>query len=469
VQYKLTQLRPFDLDIAKIEFKIIRQDDSGAAAKASRQKVIAICVPRDVINERLSLFQGLNIEVVSIEVPPLSLIHLSQSFKKEEFKDEVTLWIDIGEEESFIAIENEGLLYFSRNLSLASTNITKSIAQHAHVSQEEAEGLKKNYGLVFWSPDKDVFSESQVPKEESGSEDKSKAVYLSLISPLENFIVDIEHSFKYFSYQVTQSKINRFDRVILSGGGANLKNLDHFLSVKLGVPVERINVFNVFRPSDVVQSQKRGLINISSTFAVCAGLAMGRGGKDPQAINFLPEKEDEPVKAFIKLLRETPARIAAAVLILGILALGAETGRATYYKAKMKSLTSQVETAKSEYGRLQDTQLTLAKEEDNLTSKNELLAARHNLLKNSIRRPDKFSELLRSLTYLLPEKMRATKIAFKDGKWTLVGSTADMNSVTGLIDNLKKSDMFVNVGFTYGRKEAANTVYTFEVTAETGE
>jgi len=52
---------------------------------------------------------------------------------------------------------------------------------------------------------------------------------------------DIEHTFKSFSYQVTQSQITRFEKVILSGGGSYLKGLLPFLRNRLNADVQMID------------------------------------------------------------------------------------------------------------------------------------------------------------------------------------------------------------------------------------
>ncbi|MBL7069461.1 MAG: pilus assembly protein PilM [Candidatus Omnitrophica bacterium] len=465
VRYKVAQLKPFNLNIDKIIHNFAKWETVDAL-RLSQTKVLVACAPESAISKRIALLKDLNLEPVAVKSAPFSIINLSGLYKPSSLKDGVALWLDIGGDESFLAVEKGGCLCFSRNLTSTSAQMTQAIAQHRGVSTDEADTLKKQYGLSFWSPDKKIS-----PFFESGSEaekkrDMPEAVYYALISLLENLVVDIEHTFKYFSYQVAQSQITKFDRVFISGGGANLKNLDQFLSVKLGVPVQRVNAFGVFNVSDAVQSQKRNLLAVPANFAICSGLALGHKPGKSRQVDFLPPGEKKTLQAVSEMLKERPVKIAVSFLAAALILLGVQVGRAGYYKARMNFMTEGLKESKVSLKYSQNTQLKLAKEEGELLSRKELLKARLGLLENSYRVPAGFAEMLSAIAAILPEEIWINKLLYKEGKFSIIGSTSDIKLISDLIEKIKTCEEFSRADFSYTQREPSVDVYTFEIIAE---
>jgi type IV pilus assembly protein PilM len=464
IRYKVMQLKPFNSDIEKLIIRFSKWDDRGDLSKGSRQRIIVACLNRDVVEDRISLLEEIGLRPVKIGIEPFDLVNLSKFYRPGGLKDEVTLWIDFGAERTFLAIEKGGSLCFSRNLTLTSKYMTKVLAQYCGVNEGEAEDLKRNYGLIFWSPDKKIPAFYESAKPPGGTEDKSEKVYYALISHLNNLVVDIMHSFKYFSYQVAQSQITRFDRVVLCGGGANLKNLDKFLSARLGVPVERINPFGLFKLSGA----REDLIKASSNFALCAGLAVSSKAEEPKQVNLLPEREKRPPWIFAGVIRQWPVMTTTLAIILAISLAGVQIERLRYYKREMDSLVKKVATTKAQLGNMQAVQLNLNKEEAELLNRKALLKARLNLAQKGLRIPEDFSGKLTIIAGLLPEDIWITKLSYKDRKLIIIGSTADMSLISTLVEDIKSSKEFVDADFNYTEKDFVRGVYNFEIVAELG-
>lgn len=465
IQYKITQLKPFNLTPENLYYKFKKWEIPGLPTM-SQQRVIIACASKDAVSKRIELFKEHGMHVKVIEPLPFSLINLSRFYKPVNLKEEVMLWIDLGAEESFIAIERGGVLSFSRNLNSTSENMTKAVAQRAHVSEDEAGQLKKKFGLSFWAPDKFMPPFNEPEEGAKGAEDKSEVTYYGLVSLLENMVVDIEHTFKYFSYQVAQSQVTKFDRVMLAGGGVNLTNLDTFLSTKLGVPVERVNTFSIFGFSEAVQERRKDLIAAPADFAAACGLALSEKVPSAERVNLLPEGRKGAMQAFSSAMKEKPIKIAVAVMLAAAVLTGAQIIKAGYYKGRMSSLTSELRTSKARLGKLQTRQLEQAKQESELLTRKELLEARLELLQNSYRAPEEFSAVLGSFASLLPEEIWVTDLTYKDEKMVLSGSTPDINLISELIDEIKIADEFVDAGFNHSEKEPAREVYKFEIAIE---
>jgi len=439
IRWKVTQLRPFALNIEEVVYNHIRwQNPKGPTS--TQQRILLVCVSRQVVQETVSLLQEVGLRAVAIEVAPISLVNLDKFRKSPPAGDEIVMRLDIGAKESAMVITRGDTLYFCRSLALTSEHMTKQIARHCQVNEVVAEELKRQHGLSVWSPDKKGF---QKP------EDKPSMVYHSLISSLENLVVDIEHSFKYFSYQVTQSQITKFDRLILSGGGSGLKNLERFLNARLGVPVERTSPFS-----------------LSADFAVCAGLVAGQKIEEEKRINLVPREAKKGLGFLAEHLKEKPVRATVLVVGLALLLIVVQLTRSGFYGWRMNSYTKEVRKAQVQLGRLQSSQLKLAEEEGRLLERKAKLTGRLNLLDEAVRRPEEFSKVLAEVASLLPDEIWATKLLYSEKKLNITGATSNMNLIMELVETLKSSDNFTEAAFSYSQKDPKANVYNFEVLAE---
>jgi len=463
VKYKLAQLRPFNLDVEKIVFKFIKWDHLGIFTKASQQRILVVCAPQDVVKSRISLFQEVGLKPITIGISPIDLISARKFYEVKKTKpDEVVLWLELGAEETFVTVEIGGYLCFCRSLTITSKQMTRAIAKHLRINEDEAEELKKTYGISSWSAqNKEPASSNELS---SSSPEKSQVIYKVLISFLENLVADVEHSFKYFSYQIAQSQITKYDRLILSGGGANLKNIDQFLSSKLRVSVEYFNPLAMFRVSPDLEGQKGSLLNIPSSFTVCTGLSVGEKVEDALRIDFLPSSQKKGSSTVANALKKTPVQLVLASFIILIALLSFQLPKVIYYKSELDALTKGIKSSKYKLSGLQNTQLELAEEEANLLNEKSLLEARANLLISGFRKPEEFSRILALMASLLPEDIWVNEIEYENGKFTITGSTSDITLITELIDKFRDSAEFIDQDFSYSEKDTDSKVYSFEIT-----
>ncbi len=466
IRFKVSQLRPFDLDIDRLIVRYARWSAAGESAKGAPQKIVVTCVPKSIVDERAALLHELGLRVVKIGLDPFELINLSRYYKTGGMRDEVSLWVDLGSDNAFLAIEKDGSLCFSRNLTLTSRSMTKALAQYAGTGDGEAEELKRNYGLIFWSPDKKIPAFYEPAKSPDETEDKSEKVYYGLISHTENLVVDIMHSFKYFSYQVAQSQITRFHRVVLCGGGVNLKNLEQFLSVRLGVPVERINPFGLFKIADGMQSRRKDLMGASANFAVCAGMAVGLKSEEAGQVNLISKEESKPFQILQTALKAASIAAAAAAVIFAAYLAFSQMQEVSYLKSETARLEKEVRNAKTKLGSVQAQQIDLSKEEAGLLNDKDLLQARLNLVEGGRRAPKDFSRLLISLAEVLPDDVWITKLKYKGGRLTITGATIKTELIPALIEDIKSADAFTGAEFNFTEKDADFEIFNFEIVAD---
>ncbi len=459
VKWKIKQTKPFDLEVDKIKYTLLKWDSGVTSAAQAQQRVTVVCVSADNLAQKTTLLSEAGLKPVSAMISPLALMQTRRFGRLVKPSDELTLWLDLGSDESVFIVEKNGVVLYMRNLSITGKVLTRQIGQTCHVADVEAEDLKKKYGLESWSPN---LQSLNVTEDEKIS-NPSLGVCLALTSMLENLVVDIEHSFKHFSYQVTQSQIANFDRVVLAGGCSNLKKLDQFLSDHLGVPVSKIEPFTALKLSEAITNQRKNLSDDALIFASAAGLAVTQASDKARVYDLLSEVKRSSSNPLWEKIQSKPQLAAiAAVVLLAVVTLP-QAGALAFYKKQADSLNLQVKQTRGDINKRQSSQLEMAEQEKKLIEKKEMLEEKLMMFRESGRNEKDFSKLLTKIATLLPEEMWVTKLAYVDKKLTLVGATSRNELIVNFLDNLKKPSEFSDVVFNYTQKDAAASIYNFEV------
>ncbi len=459
VKWKIKSLKPFDQEADKIKFTLLKWDTPLQTAAQAQQRVTVVCVSEDNLSQKNTLLTEAGLKSVGAMVSPLALMQTRRFGRLVKASDELVLWLDLGSDESVFIIEKNGVAQYMRNLSITGRVLTRQVAQACHVADVEAEDLKRKYGLESWTPS----MQSMNVSEDDKLANPGLAVSMALTSMLENLVVDIEHSFKHFSYQVTQSQVTKFDRVVLTGGSANLKKLDQFLSDHLGVPVTKSEPLQGVAVSEALKAQRKNMAEDALVFASAAGLAFTHLTDKEHTYDLLSQaKKTSSGPLIAKILNQPKIAAAMAAVLLAFLILP-QMAALAYYKKQADTFNQQVKQVRGEINTRQSSQLEMAEQEKKLIEKKEMLEEKLSLFRESTRNEKDFSKLLTNLASLLPEEVWVTKLSYVDKKLTLVGATSRNELIVNFLDNLKKPSEFSDVVFNYTQKDATASVYNFEV------
>jgi len=210
----------------------------GNATPSNKNKVLLAAVPSVVIDNYVKVLTEAGLSPQALEIEALSLI---RSLVGEDLN--TILVIDIGAKNTSINLVDSGYLRLSKNLSVGGDTITSSIAQSLSVNFTRAEQFKKDFGL---SP-----AGSSMPQ---------------VMRP----ILDIIKNESAQLIGLFESRGERIDKVLLSGGGAKLPNVIEYFSV-LGKPVELAQPWgNLVYPKEL----KPVIDPLGLNLSVAVGLAM---------------------------------------------------------------------------------------------------------------------------------------------------------------------------------------------------
>ena len=257
LRWEIRQTVRVDLDEVFLDYVVLE----GQKAKflGDQIGVLAVYVPKKDIFEHCALLESAGFPPLAIDIEPLADLAVL-NYTKKAVADEAVLCLDFGAGKTSLSIIYNNALISTRLFNVTGNSLTKAVSEYCSISWEEAELLKKSFGLATAGTEQTT----------TDSSDKAIQVKNAILPLLENMAQDIEHTFKSFSYQVTQSQITRFEKIILSGGSATLKGLLPFLHNRLKADVQIINSLANF---DSLEEPFRG-DDFSCRLNVALGLAL---------------------------------------------------------------------------------------------------------------------------------------------------------------------------------------------------
>lgn len=229
-------------------------------------RVLVASTPRQLVMSMVDHVHSVGLQPVAVDIDPVA-VAACVSFQHQFQPEETLLLLHLGSSSASLSIVAKQQLAFSRSILTTDHSLTQAVADHLQLSREQAQTLKQTHGLLS-SPEV-----AKTAPSSSDAQDQALAVARALASPLENLLVDMLHAFKGFSYQVTQSQIERFDRVYLSGEGVQLPGLVPWLQARLNTPVELVNPLTLF-PLRESAASATPMSEPASQFAIAMGLAV---------------------------------------------------------------------------------------------------------------------------------------------------------------------------------------------------
>lgn len=203
-----------------------------------KNKVLLTAVPNIVIDNYLKVFNQAGLQPEALEIEALALI---RSLVSETVNN--VLLIDIGAKNTSLNLVENGYLRLSKNLTVGGDTVTTSVAQSLNINFARAEQFKKDFGLSSQG--------QQIPQ---------------VMRP----ILDIIKSEAAQLIAIFESRNQRLDKILLSGGGSKLPGLVEYFSV-LGKPVIEANPWSkIIYPAELMPVIKQLGLNL----ALAVGLAM---------------------------------------------------------------------------------------------------------------------------------------------------------------------------------------------------
>ncbi|MDZ4384932.1 MAG: type IV pilus assembly protein PilM, partial [Candidatus Moranbacteria bacterium] len=221
VRWEMEASMPMLLNEVYFDWQFLDDDDS------KTQKVLTAAVSREVVDDWMEVLALAGLDVYGMEIESMATIR--SLVKNNTTEDEaVSLIVDLGARRTSFIIAEGIVPYFTSSIPFSSEGINDAIIKTLNVSDQEAEEVKINNGIE--------------------NRDEGNPIFTAVSPLLENLVMEITKTMDFYGEMSKQSQ--EVKRIILCGGGSNMKGMAQYLNerikkeVVMGDPWINLNLGN---------------------------------------------------------------------------------------------------------------------------------------------------------------------------------------------------------------------------------
>ena len=243
VQTAIMQVKDIDIPEGKVSIDIVpdkfvldtgktTEDPIGSLSSNFTLKAQVILADKEYVRQISSVFKKAGIDVDGLV--PTTLAQRNLILDSNELHDNVMI-LDMGAGNTDIGIFESSSYVYTNTIPLGGSSITNDIALVLNISEEEADKLKRQYGLAlksFIDNDNDILLNTYK------GENRNKTIKSSEL--IEIIEARIEEIFSLVNKDITNQGIKaRINNVILTGQGiTNINKCDVAGKINLNIPVK---------------------------------------------------------------------------------------------------------------------------------------------------------------------------------------------------------------------------------------
>ncbi len=228
VIYEAENYIPMPIESMYLDFQVIQPVKN----HLDHLDVLVAAVPKDTVDPYLNCLKQAGLEPLALEVESLAI---SRALIEGGKTTSPVLIIDFGATRTSFIIFAGHSLRFTSSISVSSENFTEIISKNLSIPLEEAEKLKRKYGL-------EEKIKMKIKKEDSAIKKERSKIFEALVPALVDLNQQIKKHLDYYHTHASHEHLPEgskgVSKIILCGGGANLKGLPEVLSQELNLPVE---------------------------------------------------------------------------------------------------------------------------------------------------------------------------------------------------------------------------------------
>lgn len=212
VMFQARQIIPLPMSQVSIDFTRIGEYENDRGLKY--QKVLLVGIPNELLDSYKNIARMAGLRLVALELDSLAFIRAMLSHDKQ-----ITLVADIGGEATTSFVAEGGFLKYSGNSDKGGLYLTQALTRSLGLSAMRAEELKRKRGLLS-----------------KGGEFELSTLLLGFLDVIIEEVGKVRDL-----YEENYGK--KVEKVIFTGGGANLSGLDKYFGESLGLPVVSPDLF----------------------------------------------------------------------------------------------------------------------------------------------------------------------------------------------------------------------------------
>jgi len=241
MQYQAKTFVPMPLTDVTIDWIPVGEfEDSDGNRK---QRVFLISIPNEQIEKYSKIFEEVGLNLRFLEIETMSLSRLLTTGDKTN-----SLIVDIGARSTAICVASGGVVKYNSQTDFAGSSLTQAVVKGLGISALRAEDLKRQKGVSG-----------------TGGAYQLSTLMLPYLDVILNEVRRVRDTYE-------KNYHDRIERIIVSGGGANLIGIEKYVSDQVGnLPTIRANPFDKVKyPPDFSPFSN----TLGPPLAVALGLSM---------------------------------------------------------------------------------------------------------------------------------------------------------------------------------------------------
>ena len=219
-------------DKITLENGTVVTDPVGSISSSFTMSAQVILADKDYVRQLNSIFKKAGLEIDGIV--PIALAERNLVLDSNELHDNIAI-IDVGAENTDIGVFENSSFIYTNSIPLGGENITNDIAVVLNITEEEADKLKRQYGLAlksFIDNDNDIILNT--------CKDNNKNKIIKSSELIEIIEARIEEMFSIINKDLTNQGVKpRINNIILTGQGiVNISKSDVAGKINLNIPVK---------------------------------------------------------------------------------------------------------------------------------------------------------------------------------------------------------------------------------------
>lgn len=263
IPYEAEENIPFSLDDLILDFQSLKSENRDEG------KILLAAAHKERLYDFLKQLDGYEIKPVIMGMESNSLFECYRYFNKIE--DEAIIQLDIGNNKTIINIIKNNNLLYTRSISIGVNLIHQVVSDIVKSTSSEVIRLFNNLNLDLTSFENNL--QRGYYKSLGLTKQKFKKIFTASVEVIEELIEQILLTIKAF---LINNEQNKFNRMLISGGGSNISGLGTLLSKELDIPVVSLPFLDDYKEK-----------KIQTQFPIVFGTVLSYLNKKKGFINFL--------------------------------------------------------------------------------------------------------------------------------------------------------------------------------------
>lgn len=249
LKWELEQYVPMPVADAVLDFVVIHEEEKDGV---TMMDVMLVVAPKKVIQGYIEAVKRAGFIPLAVDIEPLSQYRVAaikggDGGNEELIKNLVAgavVFMDMGAGSTKVTIFRHGKLILTRIVNIGGYDITKAVASRLRITLDQAEQVKREYGLSAIDQISAINDEVAVSKDgELEEEEIPNSGYALEIAEetkpkIDEIINEVQRSIDYYKMQHRHEFLTR---IVLTGGGSLLKGLPQYLEAQLGIKCSPFN------------------------------------------------------------------------------------------------------------------------------------------------------------------------------------------------------------------------------------